>query len=166
MSRFAPTAHRFTNIQGFVLGRLRDQGPMNSADFAEARRGEFDNGAREWAIGALRKLQEQGFAQSQKQGRSLVFSITDAGLAAIADLPNTPTHLCAMPDSEGQSVCRAMSMHKLRDTDPAEITFERIVNATPLREPLDAAEIAEIVRIGHEITGRDLTPQDDVRPEV
>lgn len=158
MTRMAPTAAGLTLIQGFVLGRLRDAGPMSSNDFREARRGELDNGSTEWAKPVLNSLRDRGYATSEKAGRSQVFTITPAGHDAIVDMPPTPARLIAFPDRDGSSLCLHRARRWLRDDDPAAVTLEDVRNGTGLTGDLDDAETAELVRIGRIITGRDLSP--------
>lgn len=161
MNRMAPTATDLTHIQGFVLGRLRDAGPMSSNDFREARRGELDNGSTEWAKPVLNTLRDRGYATAEKSGRSQVFTITEAGRDAISDMGETPARLAAFPDRGGSSLCLWQARKWLHGADMSQVTLEEIRNGTSLTGELDAAEKAEMIRIGKLLTGRDLSPDAD-----
>lgn len=153
MKRMPPTSADLTLIQAFVLGRLRDAGPMRGKDFAEARRGEMGNGGSEWAKPILNKLRDLGYATSVKGGRSETFSITPAGLAAIADMPLTPARLAAFPDREGNSLCLVSASRWLKGAPPEEITPEAVRNGMSLTGDLDEAETREMERIAAILTG-------------
>ena len=79
-----------TPIQTFVLGRLREQGPMRSLDFASARANEMGGGHREWAMRVLRRLEGKGLVRDTKSGRPTLFEITPEGRESIAGLPAVP----------------------------------------------------------------------------
>lgn len=145
MIRHADTLTRLTHVRAFVLGRLRDRGPMASADFAEARRGEISGGS-EWALPVLRTLERMGLA-SPGAGRPRIYTITEAGRAEIAALPGTPRRLAAFPDANGSSACLSSVRQWHADTPIAKLDRQAIIDGMGLVEPLDSAETTEADRI-------------------
>lgn len=145
MTRHADTLTRLTHVRAFVLGRLRDHGPMASVDFADARRGEM-SGRSEWALPILRALERLGLASSGA-GRPRIHTITKAGRAEIAALPETPRRMAAFPDENGSSLCLA-SARQWHARGPIEaLDRQAVIDGMGLVEPLDRAEIAEADRI-------------------
>lgn len=143
--RHANTKSILSHLQVFVLGHVRDNGPLTSADFSNARRGELPNGS-EWAMNVLRALERHGLVFSAKCGNRTHFTITPSGRAEIADLGLVPGRLAAFPDREGKSVALASTRSWL-GPDPQELSIHSVINGMGIIEPLDAVEMAEATRI-------------------
>ncbi len=158
MTRMAPANVPLTHIQAFVLGRLRDAGPMTSADFAGSRKVRSGD---EWAKPVLNTLEARGLITFGRQGRRTLSTITDTGFELIRDLPPTPRRYEAMPDAEGVSDALTTARRYLAGSNTDWITIDEIANWMGPSTPLDAAEMEEARRIGEILTGRDLMPRDD-----